>query len=98
MFQLLETECHHLDMILAKDTSQPVLSQGGTTYNNYVKQFQEAERLKKEAQEQDICAQLMQEQLTWLLFDLHLSTARAADMKYEIMKVLDKASTLVITK
>ena len=34
-------------MILAKDTSQPVLSQDGTTYNNYVKQFQEAERLKK---------------------------------------------------
>ena len=25
LFQLLETECHHLDMILAKDTSQPVL-------------------------------------------------------------------------
>ena len=97
IFQLLENTCHRLDKNMAVHIDQSMeATRGGTTYHNFVKNLGRAQQLEKEAQQHEIFAAVIQEQLIWLLLSQNLSQVVAADLKSQINQAVLKASTLVI--
>ena len=71
-------------------------TRGGTTYHNFVKNLERAQQLEKDAQQHEIFAAVIQEQLIWILLNQNLSQVVAADLKSLINQAVLKASTLVI--
>lgn len=95
---MLESSCHQLDEKMAMEREQPLDTHAGTSYEEYLKKLEEAKQQELDAEKQESYAIAIQQHLTWLLLSQNLSQASAADLKYELNKALEKASTLVIHK